>query len=354
MSSDWNGSCSELSIQNRNLTSELWMLNLDNWVYVIAGIIAIFNLIGFTWHGLVIASIFMFKLHKKPTFVLLLNLVAVNILWCVHMGPADVVNLGFGEFVFGRSNYERCFCCKLFVMLQNVCTSVSAMLLGLMGLERLVYIKWPLWYGKIVNLRILLVLVAVIWLVCTLVHFPVFLDFGEVRIFEFSSCRLDFPRSKDYLGLSGTLLLSIAFFIAACNVWILLIIYKNRKAKLDRELKYANYENVAEFHENTKGAKKQYCRDQLMVTKAFGGIIMFNVIYIVCSLILWPIAVTSEGRKLEIWALVMHWSNYVHLVANPMLETCFVPKGRQLVWRVFCSCRKKATQQKLNVEVELI
>ena len=256
MSINWNGSCSELGFQSRNSTSELWVLEYDNWFYSIVSVVIIFILIGFTWNVLVVAAIFTFKLHKKPTFMLLLSLVAVDMVWCFNMGLVDLVTVGFGEFIYGRSDYERCISCKLFVMLNLVFSSVSIMLLGLIGLERLVHVQWPLQYGKVMTIRNLLVVVAVIWLVCTLTHLPVLLGFGEVQVYKFSSCKLSYPESSDLLALSGSLHMCAALFIVVCNVWILLVIYKFHRAKLHRELQYASCKNVAGFQDDIKRVKK--------------------------------------------------------------------------------------------------
>lgn len=225
-SDDWNGSCSNLELLSRNLTSDVWNLSRTSEGGSSADIIAILllHIVALIWNSLVGILIIKNRLYKKPSYMILLHLVAVDILWCSASILVEVISTGFGEYVFGASDYERCYFCKAYNSLIFSITLVSVFSLVFMSLDRLIYTKWPLRYFKIVTLRNTLILLVLFWLISLLFCFPLIIDFGKVRIFECLSCKLDISGSVPYLAVMSTLSTTMAFFMVVMNVWIITIV----------------------------------------------------------------------------------------------------------------------------------
>ena len=291
--------------------------------------------IGFTWNLLMIAAIFKFKLHKNPTYMFLLNLVVSDFLWCILVVLIDAIAEGSEEFIFGQSDYQRCYFCRAENVVIYSLTNVSIASLALISLDRLVYLQWPLRYKHIVTSRNVLVALTVSWILSVLCASPLLLNLGgEVRIFDNVYCKLDLPRSIPYTIMLFGWMVPMWLIVVLSNAWILLITYKNRKARLSRQLRHSR---VSESQEHMR----KYYRDQLLVTKAFGGIVAVSSFLWILVAALLVAASLVEGEALEIVTSALHMVDYMLPIIHPLIETCLIPKGRQLVWKAFCSCWKK-------------
>ncbi len=336
---EWNGSCSEQDSLSRNSTSDLWRLSQANHTvyFVILCLLIIYVITGFIWNMFIVLSLIKFKLFKKPTYMILLNLVMVDLLQCLLVVLIDLVSEGYMEFVFGNSDYARCYFCKFHVIVIYALNNVSLDSLTLMSLDRLIYIKWPLKYKHVVTMRNIFALLATIWALSVLPSLPLLFDYGELHVYKFVYCKLDLPNSIPYYVSTSILNLPMGTVIILSNLWILKIVYKSRREKLDRQLQ--NSANTDS--DKVKQQKKKYYKDQLVVSRVFGGIVGISVTLWIVVTGLSIAATQLNGQSLQNLVIILHLVYYIKLVVHPLIETCLIPQGRHIVWKAFCCTHRE-------------
>lgn len=341
-SEEWNGSCSDGELLSRNSTSPLWKFSGAVNISVIVTVSTLLALgvaVGFIWNIIIVASIFKLRLYRDVTHVILLNLVGVDFLWYALVIPIDLVSIAKMEFVFGQSDYVRCYSCKVYVVLSNILTDVAICLFALMSVDRLIYIKWPLKYENFVTLWCVSPLLLSSWILSFLICFPLLLDFGEVRPVEYTYCRLYLPESVHYTTLMCALWLPMMVLIVASNAWILFIAHKMQKVRLQRNLGiHPESLSVKSMERYTR----RHNKEQVKVSYTFGSIISINLFH---WILLGSLRVITsfewEKKTLEVFTILFHVVDYLQPFLHLVVETGLIPKGRQLILKTFCLCLKR-------------
>ncbi len=334
--SDWNGSCSDERLLSTNSTSHHWLVSEDeDFVIRLIQIITFICLvIGFFWNALVAGILLKEKLYKNPTYLILLNLTIVDILCCLLALLVYVVFIGASEFIFGDSDLVRCHFCRLRVMVGLTLNLVSFSYLAMMSMDRFVYLKYPLKYFKIVNVKVVIVSLAASWAVSLLATFPLLVNFGVVRNFRTLFCWIDIPMSGDYAALYLTVSGPMFIFIIIANILSLRIAWRKIKVRTDINSNHrqppGNHTETANSSEGCKVQYQQY-KDQVGVSIVFGGVVAATTVFWVAITIM-VIAAYSVGEdKLEHLTAGIILLEYTLPIVHSLIETCLIPKGRRSV-----------------------
>lgn len=120
----------------------------------------VFFLIGLPLNAYVIFRIVKKRLYSEPTYILLLNLAATDLLTSLVPIPFHVIS----GFSFGSSDYIRCLVCKISAtFLMTFCQSLFN--LALISLDRFAFFKILMQYEATVTVKKTLIALAVTWLV---------------------------------------------------------------------------------------------------------------------------------------------------------------------------------------------
>ena len=334
--SDWNGNCSDERLLSTNSTSDLWLVAEDDeFVVTLIQIITFICLvIGFFWNTLIAGILLKEKLYKNPTYLILLNLTIVDILFCLLASLVYVIFIGASEFIFRSSDLVRCHFCRLRVMVGLTLNLVSFSYLAMMSIDRFVYLKYPLKYFKIVNVKVVIVSLAASWAVSLLATFPLLVNFGVVRNFRTLFCWIDIPMSGDYAALYLTVSGPMFIFIIIANILSLRIAYRRMKVRTEVNSNHrqvpGNHTETANGSEGCKVQHQQY-KDQICVSIVFGGVVAATTAFWVAITILFIAAYCVGEDKLEYVTAGIILLDYTLPIIHPLIETCLIPKGRRIV-----------------------
>jgi hypothetical protein len=311
------------------LTDEAWSSFELGTEYRINGIIlavtlTIFLIIGTSLNLTVIISIVRKKLHLQPTFLLLLSLSITDVLFCVTVMPFNVVTGFAGEFLFGSSDVVRCRVCKVGAMLSFL-SLLSLHSVALIAVDRLLFIKRPLRYHKIVTVPRILSAMLVVWSVCILMSILPFLGIGEINYSHaLFHCILDFTTLQLYVyilmageTLVPLLTLMISLLWVACIAW--------------RQLKHIYKTPICALQENATRQRmvKEKSRLQLHLVRVFGAIIVVNILTWVPTLFLGVVVTFVDKFDVPIWYKTFSYLCFLFQpVLHPVLETSLISEIR--------------------------
>jgi hypothetical protein len=312
----------------QQLTDEAWSSSELGTEYRINGIIlavtlTIFLIIGTSLNLTVIISIVRKKLHLQPTFLLLLSLSITDVLFCVTVMPFNVVTGFAGEFLFGSSDVVRCRVCKVGAMLSFL-SLLSLHSVALIAVDRLLFIKRPLRYHKIVTVPRILSAMLVVWSVCILMSILPFLGIGEINYSHaLFHCTLDFTTLKLYIFLIvGEALVPLLTLIIS-SLWVACIAW--RHLKLVYKTPFGEQQDNA-AHQRVKKRKSKL---QFHLVRVFSAIIIANILTWVPILILGVVATFVDEFDIPIWYKTFSYLCFLFQpVLHPVLETSLISEIR--------------------------
>ena len=346
----------EVNVSHEFLTEEFWNTASINEVYraigiTIGTIMLFFFLLGVPGNGLIIFSIIRNRLYEQPTLLLLLNLALVDFMTSIIILPPIIITGIAGEYIFGGSDYIRCKVCELglFIVLFSLANIFT---LALLSVDRLILIRIPLKYHKIMTLKLTVFLVLLIWI--TLIFLSIFPSVFNIGSMYYDhptfACLPQYDGSSQvtlniYYGLVLFLVGVIAFIIIViANAWIIAIARRNIKQiysvqnDVKKQLQYSD--SVRDVFKNKKNRK------QLQLLRVFGLILISNIITWIPSLIrIIEASIRPSDQSL--------WSNFIlivsinsHCIIHPFIQAGLIPEIRRyfLLPSKFCSlcCRTRA------------
>lgn len=181
-----NFSCLDRDLLSRDsITESEWRLNDEvrgsAGVYFISTILLLCTLIGIPLNAAVLGALIYNKFWRLPSTFLLFNLALVDLFSCVFIFIFMVVpGLSGGDYKYGSSDYERCNACQAGVVVVIWMLYTAIHIVGVMSLDRLVYIKKPLQYEKWITVPRLAVALTIIWLICLVLAIPPLFGFGVI------------------------------------------------------------------------------------------------------------------------------------------------------------------------------
>jgi hypothetical protein len=315
--------------------------NFDNVAngYAISSILILFMLVGLPWNLWVLGVILHKSLYSQPIVMLMLNLTITNILLILMVMPFVIVTGYASEFIFGSTDSIRCRVCQIGVV-NIILPNVSVHTLSLMSIDRLLYLKRPFSYKKIVTPRRMLAAIAFIWLLCIVIALPPLFGFGTILFsFTVASCVPIFvgespiaPNIYYVLAGFGEVIFPLIILFVA-YIWILCIARKNMFRKLQRNLHLSREDLDNGDHYGKKALSSAYNRDQFRLVQIFGAIFIANIItwfpMITLSIV---IAIQGEGHTL------LYTIAYLSFLSETMIHPIIEARMIKDIWSVTLKC----------------
>ena len=332
-----------VNVSDSSLSEYMWILdspidpNFDNITngYVISSILILFMLVGLPWNLWVLGVILYKSLYRQPIVMLMLNLTITNILLILMVMPFVIVSGFASEFIFGPTDSVRCRVCQIGVV-NILLPNVSVHTLSLMSIDRLLYLKRPLSYKKIVTPGRMLVAIAFIWLLCIAIAIPPLFGFGTILFsFTVASCVPIFvgespiaPNIYYVLAGMGEVIFPLIILFVA-YIWIVCIARKHLFRKLQRNLHLSREDLDNNDHYGKKRLSSAYNRDQFRLVQIFGAIFLANVItwfpMITLSVV---IAIQGEGHTL------LYTIAYLSFLSETMIHPIIEARMIKDIWSV--------------------
>ena len=286
---------------------------------IMAVALTIFLVIGAFLNLTVIVSIVKKKLFSQPTFLLLLNLSVTDFFFCATVMPFQVTGFA-GEFVFGRSDLVRCRVCKVGVIITTL-AFLSLHSVTLISVDRLLFIKKPLRYHKIVTIKRIVVVMVLTWCACIGISLPPLFGFGQIRYIQnFFHCALNLTTHNRYvILLVGEALVQLLALVIS-SLWVALIAQKHLKQIIYR---IGDQQEIANHHQVVK---KQKSKRQFHLIRVFGAIIIANILTWI-PILAFAVVATIVEDKVDIPIEYVAFSYLCFLfqpVVHPLLEASLI------------------------------
>jgi hypothetical protein len=322
--------------------------------YINAAFMLVFFTIGLPWNALVIGIIFNKKLHTRPSVMLLLNLAVNHLLICLLIMPITFL-FGVGYEGIHRERQKVCRTGVTFVWLP----SVSIYTVALMSVDRVIYLKKPLTYTRIVTPRRMLISIIVIWVFSTLVSLPPLFGLGEVGYDDnLVTCTLMINDYGPYFLLL-TVLGILAHLVKLFGFgYIIFIIRKHLLRKLRRSVGSIRGHGRmrVDTEANSKGMRSQkssglvqYKRGQLQLLKVFGAIFTVSFIALLPFISAGVLIPIFDDNADVIPVHITYRISYIMVLAKsviyPILESYMTRETRDAFLK-FCPACVKCRQEK--------
>jgi hypothetical protein len=340
MASEANFSCFS-NLSRDFITEEVWSLNAvvqsdTPTRYTLAAIVILLLLIGLPSNILVITVVLRKKLYQEhPTIVLLLNLAITDLLVCLLVMPWNIVTLIAGEFQFGSDDYTRCQVCQTGVIF-IILSLVTLNNLAVISADRLIYLRAPMHYIKLVTNTRVLVATIILWLLSIVCTMPPLFGFNEMR---FSTavgiCTIAFSGSTHlaknsyYLIILAVVALIPIATLVVTNAWGMCII-QNQLRKKAKSLKKDKQNHRKSFH---KKLRRQQQTGQVKLVKIYCAIFITNFITytpIVARLITGVVAEDDEfTQAVRISGTLAYIALLSQSVVHPIVQASLIGDVRK-------------------------
>ena len=314
--------------------------------YATAAIVVLFFLLAVPWNTFVIASIIKKNLYTQPIIMLLLNLTITNLLLALLVMPFVIVSGLKGEYIFGKTDQERCFVCQIGI-LNIILPWVSVHTLALMSLDRFLYLKKPLTYTSIVTPKRTIAVIVAVWALCIVLAVPTLFGFGEISFsFVVATCVPDLvgstPIAPNYYYIA---MMTIEALIPIMTqfilyVWIVYIVRSSLTRKLKRSMDLASKSQNNE--RSKKASTTEYRRSQVRLVWLFGSIFTGNIVTWLPMVGLAVSAAVLGAGKIPTPAYSIAYLSFLsETVIHPILEACFIRDILQMITACFTVLREK-------------
>ena len=332
-------SCNVENLSRHSVTPEYWDSASISGEFsanstAIAVILLLFLLVGLPANVVIIVNILHQKLYKEATHILLLNLAISDLLFCVLIIPINVTAGFAGGYIFGGSDYVRCQVCKTGVIFTAL-SVFSVNILGLISLDRFIFIKYPLRYNSLVTPRRLVVVVLVTWLISIFEAILPLIGFGEVKYaYSITTCAISLVGKSRavkniyyevFLVAMNLIPISV---IAVTNIWIVCIVRKQIRKVYRSRKSFASQEERREYDKGLhKEIRKRRNKKQLALIKAFGAILIGNLIVWTPLVIQIIVALSISSVNLIPLGLYsfVYLTFVLHSIIHPLIEGIFIP-----------------------------
>ena len=311
-----------------------------NSTMVTGALILLFMLIGLPGNTVIIVCIIKQRLFKEVTHLLLLNLAVSDFLLCLLVMPFTVVAGFAGGYVLGGSDYTRCQVCQQTGVILTFTTSLSIKILCLMSLDRFIFIKFPLYYSRWVTLRKVIIAIILAWLLSSIEALPPVFGFGLIKYgYATSSCYISFF-TKASFGIEYTLLLVaistiVVIVTIVTNIWIACITRKQIWGVYGSQLTSSKEENKNQAIK--KRTRKKMMKKQMVLIRAFGGILLANIIVWFPMIIFAVVLQVVDKVSIPLGIYVcIYLSLIMHSVVHPLIEAYFIPEIRIAICKALC------------------
>ena len=306
---------------------------------------------------MIIISIFYQKLYKESTHILLLNLAISDLLVCILVIPLTVVTGFAGEFIYGESDYARCQMCQATGPIYIVLTVFAVKVLGLLSIDRFIFIKFPLRYETVVTPLRTIAAVVVAWLISIIEAILPLFGFGEIKYgYTLATCTVYLAEDSIWYGM---FLIAVAFVstiaIIVCNVWVLCIVRKQIRKVYRTRRSFGDKEELRRYNLGLrKEIRRTRNRKQRVLIRAFGAILIGNFISWTPTYVQIPLLLSVDANVVPIGYFSFVWLTFVmHSILHPLIEGCFIPEIQRTFVAAFklllCKCLRKRRQDEMEL-----
>ena len=347
--------CYDVNLSKTSVTPEYWDSHdisddYRNSSIFTAVTMLLFLLIGLPGNAVIIVTIVKKRLYRQITHILVLNLAIADFLLCLVTMPLTVVAGFAGGYIFGSSDHTRCGVCQIGVLL-TFFSVFSVKMICLISLDRFIFVRFPLYYDRFVTKKKVVVIVLVLWLIAVLEAIPPLFGFGEIKYaFSQSSCYLNFfPKFRRGLYYSFILIaLSVLPVVVTIvtTIWVACIARKQVRKIYGTRTGSTNHEPT-EDQAAVKRNKKKMMRKQLMLIRAFGSILVGNIIIWSPVVVFSVVFLTVDRFSIPLGIYTCTYISFVmHAVLHPIIEGCFIPEIKAAFVKLlgFYRCRKLSRQ----------
>ena len=338
-------SCSDNNVSKNFVTPEYWESHSISDDFRIATIIEafillLFVLIGIPCNILIVFSIIKQELYKHTTHILLLNLAISDLLTCLLVFPPVVVAGFSGGYIYGESDYVRCQVCSKTGLILTAMATFSVNILGLISLDRFIFIKFPLHYDRYVTMPRVISAAILLWLISTIEAILPLLRFGEIAYaYSVASCTINLiGHTNLYYSILviGLALIPIALTIIT-NVWIACIVRVQIRKIYRTRRSFGNRQQLEEYNQKfRKEIRGKRTRKQLIMVQVFGSIIFANFITWTPLVVLVILSAAVDEDSIPLGVYIFPYLSFLsHSILHPMIEGCIIPEIKHTFKKAF-------------------
>ena len=324
-----------------NITRELWLVEDKTRGQIVAFFLLLSLVVGLPWNLLVIVTIVKQRLYTRPTIILLLSLVVIDLLLLVFHLPLAIV-VGFqGEYSFGNSDRTRCMVCNFTGYMSQFFGPSSVFTVSLMSIDRFLFIYKPLHYDRYVTKWRTVSALCVAWLIAAVITVPPLAGVaGNITYLRVAAmCNLELTLENDHYPIVVMLVVCLAIVpIIVCNIWVCCIVQRNIRAiyKVRRSTKTSN-SKPADYTEFYRRMKKKRNEKEVHLFKVFGALLCASALSwlpltIVTVLLFFGVAVNASSVAAS---KVLFYSQATF---HPIIETILIKEVRKPLKIIFFSC----------------
>ncbi len=299
-------------------------------------------LIGLPANIILIASILYKRLYKNLTHILLLNLGISDLLVCILVMPPTIIASFSGGYIFGDSDYTKCQVCQT-GLIYVALTVFAVNILGVISLDRFIFIKFPFSYSKVVTLRRIIITVSILWIFSIFQSILPLFGFGAIKYaISFSTCAPSFygetrSVSNIYYAVFLTALATTPVVVTiVTNVWIACIVRKQVRKVYATRRKYGNSDNTLQHQQSMKIIHKKRNKKQLVLVRIFGAIVVANLISWIPIILHTLMSLVVDLDLIPLGMYIFVYVSFLsHSVLHPIIESCFIPEIKAVYKEIF-------------------
>lgn len=312
-----------------NVTSRYWQVLHAGGGRIEAGFLLFIIAIGLPWNILVVIAILRQKLYQQPSILLLLNLSIADILTLLFSYPIAAATAIASEFFsLGTNDKIKCqFCYAEIVSLAQFFESFF--LIGLMSIDRLVFIVKPLKYDQIVtSCRVFAAMTFTFFLSIAISVSTLGTPVARAFHGDILSCWIPFDQNNHPYFIApivlGLLNLSV---IILCNVWVIVIVQKNIKVIYKSRKSDGSTEFIYDLNKKIESTRH---RKQLHLFRVFGAILLANTLcWLPITIIVLILLLINEfNENLSVAAIFASICLVSIVLIHPVLETLLLKDVR--------------------------
>lgn len=345
--------CSDYG-SDSNITSEAWYLHEGEVLigaHVATPFLILFLLIGLPLNLIVAGVIIAKKLHRKPSYLLLLNLGLSDLLLIVTVIPIQLATALTGEYwSVLRNDVAKCMACKS-GLVSIVFLFVSLSTISFMSFDRFVFIYRPLRYKKIITFFRVLIFLIVMWILSIILAILPLVGFGHI-IFDslFLSCYYDIsgsgsPTNKGFAAFIYLVYGIPVILIVVFNLLVVYMVQKNIRSTYRVRKSFVNTATMkARGRDVYKEVKKKRFNKQLNLIKVFGGLLLTNLLSWLPSILFGLITLFSQNLSIIPYPLytVSVTLFMMQVAAHPLVEIALLKEVKNPIKAFFCCYRCRA------------
>ena len=300
----------------------------------------------------IIARVVYKKLHKQPTFTLLLSLAVADLLACLSPVLFNIIVDLQGERFRNLvdTDYLRCQLCKLsvFFIISNFAATLT---LGLISIDRFIYFKFSINYDKICSRKKVVIAVVTSWVASVTIGIPPLAGPGDY-IFA-SLCGFVFLstshllRGTPYIIFTLAIQTIVVITLVVTNVWVLVIgckqLHKNKVKVIGSQAKSSLEMRVAK-------REREIFRKQLKLMQIFGGILGIHIVTLIPAFVMVPILAFAGSIPPDLYTVAL-FALGAQAALHPLVESLFTPELRKVVTK--CCRRGKSVKRESWMDQEL-